>query len=223
MRVALSLENLQSDFEAGHQTGDVVVHDAGEALETHERVWLRASNLAQLALNPLRFVNQPAAKLQIRAPNGPLKPEVYQDYPPEMVHFGSETTMNAAIGLHILNEDGWSNDVNWHQKVKIPLLEDPLLLELFGSYNPDLTPIMIAELASTFDGDYKYEDYARSYFEQVLSQFYPDHREILLPNSTAILNDTSQAQIRDYFRITAKNWQEMQTAGPDKVELTYRV
>lgn len=120
-------------------------------------------------------------------------------------------------------EDGWSNDVNWHQKVKIPLLEDPLLLELFGSYNPDLTPIMIAELASTFDGDYKYEDYARSYFEQVLSQFYPDHREILLPNSTAILNDTSQAQIRDYFRITAKNWQEMQTAGPDKVELTYRV
>lgn len=222
MSIELSLENLKQDLETTQTTGDFSVHDFMESGDPTES-WVRANNLAQIALNPGRLINQQRPKASFGTPGHFFKSFVPRNTPANMVHFGSEVTANAALGMIGVASDGSSNDIHVHQKVDANWLYDPTLRDFLSAYHPDDMPTALVSLDDTYEGRWQPEENQREEFMLKLAQFFPDHREIYLPNSVAILSEHSQNHLRDYFKIGRAAWQTIVDTEGEGIEYRYKV
>jgi len=222
MSVEISLENLRQDLENTRKTGEFAVHDFLESSDPTES-WVRANNLAQIAINPARFINQQPPKGAVTAGNKILIPSKVLDTPPGMVHFGSEVTANAALGMIGIDSDDYSNDIHFHQRLDTHRLGASALTELLGAHDTNEMPAVLVSLENTYDGPWRYEDAQQLYFMYKLAQFFPDYREILLPNSVTILSEHSQDHLRDYFKIGRAAWQTITSADEDSIDYHYKV
>ena len=222
MSVKISLENLSRDLAHAQNSGDFLVCDFLEADGSSES-WLRANNLAQLAINPARFINQQPPLGSLSFGGKIIIPPKMTDTPPAMVHFGSEVTANAAIGMVGLDADDYSHDVHFHQRVDASRLGESALAELLDAHDINDTPVALLSLADAYDGAWKYEEAQQLYFAHTLSQIFPDHREILLPNTVAILSEHSQEELRDYFQIGRVAWRSIIATNGNDIDFRYKV
>lgn len=222
MSVEISLENLSRDLAHAQNSGDFLVCDFLEVNDRSES-WVRANNLAQLAINPARFINQQPPSGSLSAGGKIIIPSRVRATPPTMVHFGSEVTANAAIGMIGLDSENHSHDVHFHQRVDVSRLGASALTELLGAHDVNDTPLALVSLPDTYDGPWKYEEAQQPYFAHTLSQIFPDHREILLPNTVAILSEHSQEQLCDYFQIGQAVWQSIIATDGEGIDFHYKI
>jgi hypothetical protein len=214
MQVAINLENLRTDLELADVTGKYVLHDYANG----DREWLRANSLAQLAINPLRLINQQVPTAALTADDLVIIPLKIPTKPPRWVHFGSEPTVRSAIETPHEDEGYVANDVALYHRVDAERLTDPVLAELLEDYDDLAMPIAIFGLSKHYHGDWRTEDGQKEWFEHYI----PGHREIRFPNSTLILGDSSQEHLRDYFSIAKDAWTTMTDLGAEAVEYTYK-
>ena len=222
MPVKISLEYLSRDLAHAQISGDFLVCDFLEADGSSES-WVRANNLAQLAINPARFINQQPPLGSLSFGGKIIIPPKMTDTPPAMVHFGSEVTANAAIGMVGLDADDYSHDVHFHQRVDASRLGESALAELLDAHDINDAPVALLSLADAYDGAWKYEEAQQLYFAHTLSQIFPDHREILLPNTVAILSEHSQEELRDYFQIGRAAWRSIIATNGNDIDFHYKV
>lgn len=222
MQVRISLEGLSHDLQHARETGQFLVHDYLEQ-GNHTESWARANNLAQLAINPARFINQQPPSASLKAGGKIIIPSRARAIPPTMVHFGSEVTANAAIGMMGVDSEDYSHDVHYHQRVDVSRLEASALTELLDVHDIDDVPIALVSLPGTYEGQWKSEEAQQLYFAHTLSQIFPDHREILLPNTVAILSEHSQEELRDYFQIGRAAWRFIIATNGNDIDFHYKV